>query len=46
MKPATYYLQGVALHRGVMDGGHYWAHVKDGMNWYSMDDEKVEKLDK
>lgn len=33
-----YYLQGVILHRGVIDGGHYWAQVKDGQTWYNMDD--------
>jgi len=27
-KLASYSLQGVVLHRGVIDGGHYWAQVK------------------
>jgi ubiquitin C-terminal hydrolase len=39
-----YHLQGIVLHRGVIEGGHYWAYVKDGLNWYSVDDENVEKL--
>ena len=37
-----YSLQGVVLHRGVIDGGHYWSQVKDGPNWYTIDDEYVE----
>ena len=41
-----YNLQGVVLHRGMIDGGHYWAQVKDGLNWYNIDDNKVEKLDR
>lgn len=41
-----YHLQGVVLHRGAIEGGHYWAHVKDGINWYSVDDQKVELLDR
>lgn len=41
-----YNLQGVVLHRGMIDGGHYWAQVKDGLNWYNIDDDKVEKLDR
>lgn len=41
-----YHLQGVVLHRGVIEGGHYWVHAKDGLNWYSIDDEKVSQLDK
>ena len=41
-KSAVYSLQGVVLHRGAIDGGHYWSQVKDGPNWYSVDDEFVE----
>ena len=37
-----YSLQGVVLHRGVIDGGHYWSQVKDGPNWYTIDDEFAE----
>lgn len=33
-----YHLQGIVLHRGIIEGGHYWANVKDGLNWYSIDD--------
>jgi ubiquitin C-terminal hydrolase len=28
VKQAMYMLQGVVLHRGVIDGGHYWAQVR------------------
>ena len=38
---SKYNLQGVVLHRGRIEGGHYWAHIKDGINWYSADDEEV-----
>lgn len=37
-RSTMYHLQGVVLHRGVIEGGHYWAQVKDGMNWYNVDD--------
>ena len=42
-KPVSckYNLQGVVLHRGRSDGGHYWANIKDGSNWFSADDECV-----
>ena len=40
-KLAMYSLQGVVSHRGVIDGGHYWSQVKEGPNWYVVDDENV-----
>ena len=27
-KLAMYSLQGIVLHKGVIDGGHYWAQMK------------------
>ena len=36
-----YSLQGIVSHRGVIDGGHYWSQVKEGPNWYVVDDENV-----
>lgn len=41
-----YHLQAVLLHRGVIEGGHYWVHAKDGLNWFSIDDENVSQLDR
>lgn len=43
-KIAMYGLQGVVLHRGVIDGGHYWSQMKEGSNWFKADDEFVEPI--
>ena len=31
-------LYAVALQSGSLDGGHYWANVKAGNNWYEAND--------
>lgn len=36
---------GVVSHIGSMDGGHYYAHCRDGKQWYKIDDEEVAELD-
>ena len=29
------------MHRGVIEGGHYWCNVKESGKWYELDDDKV-----
>lgn len=33
-----YNLCGLIMHRGVIDGGHYWCNVKENGKWYEIDD--------
>lgn len=28
-----------------MDGGHYYAHCRDGKKWYKIDDEEVSEVE-
>lgn len=39
-----YNLCGVIMHRGVIEGGHYWCNVKESGKWYEIDDENVKDL--
>lgn len=32
------------MHRGVIDGGHYWCNVKESGKWYELDDDKVREV--
>lgn len=43
-KYANYTLKSVVCHRGAVDGGHYWAIIKEFGQWYEINDEKVTKL--
>lgn len=37
-KYANYTLKSVVCHRGAIDGGHYWAMIKEYGQWYKIDD--------
>jgi len=42
--PKNYQLQGMVLHRGGLEGGHYTSYVKHDQDWYIVDDDKVTVL--
>ena len=42
----TYALYAVLVHAGGSYGGHYFAYITDGNNWYKFDDANVTKVSK
>jgi ubiquitin C-terminal hydrolase len=40
----TYALYAVLVHSGGSYGGHYFAYISDGSNWYRFDDSTVTKV--
>ncbi len=40
----TYELYGVSHHAGTLTGGHYWASVKDGNQWFTLNDSTASKV--
>ena len=36
----------VLVHSGGAYGGHYFAYINDGSNWYKFDDSSVKMVDK
>jgi ubiquitin C-terminal hydrolase len=32
------------MHQGVLEGGHYWANVRQNGRWFEMDDETVREV--
>lgn len=45
-EPNTYALSAVLVHSGGAYGGHYFAYIWDGKNWYKFNDSSVTKVDK
>ena len=43
IKNGVYSLSGVVLHKGMIDGGHYWAQVKEEGSWIMVDDEEMKE---
>jgi ubiquitin carboxyl-terminal hydrolase 8 len=41
---AMYDLYATSNHGGGLEGGHYWAYVKNGNKWYKMDDDSATPL--
>ena len=39
-----YELYGVSHQSGSLNGGHYWASVKDGDEWFTLNDSRVSKV--
>ena len=42
----TYALYAVLVHSGGSYGGHYFAYISDGLNWFKFDDQTVTKVKK
>lgn len=45
-KHSNYTLKGVVCHRGVLEAGHYWSIVREYGEWYNIDDNHVEIMNK
>ncbi len=42
--PVMYQLCSTAIYQGSGTGGHYWAYVRDGKQWYTCDDSNIKKV--
>lgn len=42
---SNYSLQGVVIHSGTSEAGHYYSLIKIGENWYKFNDQTVTQFD-
>jgi hypothetical protein len=41
----TYNFKGVAIHHGSIQGGHYFAYIREGQTWFKHDDSRIAPVD-